>query len=258
LLALSLLGAAGCQDAEMSDDTLPPPNFNHQPVAYQQPTVIEAPPPVVQQQPPVQQAPRQQIVQAPPPVQQLRSTEKPMVRVPVAWIPPRSVKINNWQWIIIHHTATSFGNAAIVTQWHIDRGFDEMGYHFLIGNGTNSGDGQVEVGTRWPKQKWGAHTKSPDNRFNDFGIGICLVGNFDETRPTAAQVRSLETLVAYLMRTYHISPDHVLGHNDCKSTDCPGKNLNVGIIRRNVVQMLAAQGVNFAEPRLAAGTELIH
>jgi hypothetical protein len=89
------------------------------------------------------------------------------------------VQVRPWQWIIIHHTATTFGNAAIVTRWHIDRGFDEMGYDFLIGNGTNSGDGQVEVGTRWPKQKWGAHTQSADNRFNLYGIGICLVGNFD-------------------------------------------------------------------------------
>ena len=178
--------------------------------------------------------------------------------IPASWIPP--VPPRHWKWIIIHHTATSFGNAAIVTRWHIARGFDEMGYHFLIDNGNGGPDGRVEVGTRWPKQKWGAHTKTPDNQFNNYGIGICLVGNFDITHPTPAQLRSLTRLVAYLMLTYHISPDNVLGHNQCKPTDCPGRYMNVAAVRNAAVRMLVDAGyTQFAhEPaRLAAGTELL-
>jgi len=250
LSALALLTAAGCQDSSMADDDLPPPNF--------QPRVIQpTPTPAYRPQQPgvaARPAPQPQKVATLPPPRRIIAG---IGVVPADWIPP--VPARPWQWIIIHHTATSFGNAAIVTRWHQDRGFDEMGYHFLIGNGTNSGDGQIEVGTRWPKQKWGAHTKSPDNRFNDYGIGICLVGNFDVTNPTAAQMRSVDKLVAYLMKTYHIPPDRVLGHDDCKSTDCPGKHLSVAVIRHSASVILADAGETISPEaaRPAAGTELM-
>jgi len=245
LCAWALLTAGGCQDST-ADANLPPPGFSQPALQPARQPVYR---PAVAVQPAPQPAPR--VTYAP--------YHRPLTAlsvVPADWlihVPPRP-----WQWIIIHHTATAFGNAAIVTRWHLDRGFDEMGYHFLIGNGTNSGDGQVEVGTRWPKQKWGAHTKSPDNRFNDYGIGICLVGNFDIQYPSAAQMRSLDKLVAYLMKTYHIPPDRVLGHDDCKSTDCPGKHLSVALVRRSALAILASDGVTFpATARHAASDELI-
>ena len=240
LLLLAALLMAGCEDSTVAETQLPAPSFNPQPLAQQ------APPPAIQPRPAVAyaapQPPRQQVtVRAIPQPRQQRTSG---FVVPADWIPPSNVPARPWQWIIIHHTATTFGNAAIVTRWHIDRGFDEMGYHFLIGNGTN--------------QKWGAHTKSPDNRFNDFGIGICLVGNFDVQHPSAAQMRSLDKLVAYLMKTYHIAPDHVLGHNDCKSTDCPGKNLNVAVVRQAAARILADAGDAVPPDALAVSGELIH
>jgi len=239
---------SGCQDDSVADGDLPPPSFQNQTLP---PPVAPQPAPVAVQTPSYSY---QQTARAP-----VTTARRPLTSIdliPASWIP--HVAPRPWQWIVIHHTATSFGDAAIVTRWHIGRGFDEMGYHFLIGNGTNSGDGQVEVGTRWPKQKWGAHTKSPDNRFNDFGIGICLVGNFDLTYPTSAQMRSLDRLVAYLMKTYHIPPERVLGHNDCKSTDCPGKHLNVAVVRRAAVAILATDGVIFPVQRqLGPNDELI-
>ncbi len=160
--------------------------------------------------------------------------------LPKGWVP--TAQARPWRWIVIHHSATPTGGAAYFDRLHRDKGWDELGYHFVVGNGTQTGNGQIEVGPRWPKQKWGAHTKTPDNRFNDFGIGICLVGNFDLTRPTDAQVKSVSRLVAYLMRTYHIPPDHVLGHGDCKPTDCPGRYMNVATVRRMACQMLADSG----------------
>jgi hypothetical protein len=259
LLSLILLAASGCaDDPSVADSTLPPPGFATHVVQQSAPTPAPAPrlsattPPAA-----APQSARQQTALRGPVAPPQRRIPSLSSGIPADWIP--KVPANKWQWIIIHHTATAFGNAAIVTQWHVQRGFDEMGYHFLIGNGTNSGDGQIEVGTRWPKQKWGAHTKSDDNRFNLYGIGICLVGNFDITRPTAAQMRSLDKLVAYLMKTYHIPPDRVLGHNDCKSTDCPGKNLNVAVVRNAAVQMLADAGDEVPQDaQLAADEEMIH
>ena len=148
---------------------------------------------------------------------------------------------------------------AVFDKEHRAKGWDGVGYHFVIGNGTNSGDGQIEVTPRWPVQKWGAHAKTMDNRFNEYGIGICMVGNFDVERPTPAQVKSLTRLTAWLMQTYHISPQNVLGHRDTKPTDCPGKFVNVGTIRQAAAQTIVDAGGKLTadSPTLAAGTELM-
>ena|SRR5579862_1367335 len=179
--------------------------------------------------------------------------------VPADWVPV--AKANSWQWIVVHHSATPTGGASAFDKMHKAKGWDELGYHFVIGNGTDTRDGQIEVGSRWPKQKWGAHTKTPDNRFNEHGIGICLVGNFDVSRPSEAQLKSLSKLVSFLMKTYNIPPDHVLGHRDCKQTDCPGKNMSIATVRRMSVQMLADAGdpipQDKSKPMLASG-ELLH
>ena len=148
---------------------------------------------------------------------------------------------NNWQYIIIHHSATPNGNAAAFDKEHREvRHWDELGYHFVIGNGTGSRDGQVEIGSRWVKQKHGAHCKTKDERYNDFGIGICLVGDFEKTRPTAAQLASLQTLVGYLMERYSIPATRVLGHGEAVAllheggTKCPGRNFDLDLFRHAV------------------------
>ena len=145
-------------------------------------------------------------------------------RYPLSWFP--AVPETAWRYIVIHHSATSGGGARKFDAEHKAQGWDELGYHFVVGNGTDTADGQIEVGPRWPKQKHGAHAKTPDQRYNNFGIGICLVGNFDDGRPSPRQVQSAETLIAFLMQRYRIPPERVIGHQDTgKSTDCPGHYL---------------------------------
>jgi N-acetylmuramoyl-L-alanine amidase len=130
-----------------------------------------------------------------------------------------------WQWIVIHHSASDTGSAAAFDAFHRNvRHWDELGYHFVIGNGTGSGDGLVEVGTRWPKQKWGAHCRvGDDETYNDTGIGICLVGDLDKHRPTSAQLASLAKLVDFLAAKYHIDESHIIGHGTVDDTKCPGR-----------------------------------
>ncbi len=133
-----------------------------------------------------------------------------------------------WRYIVIHHSGTPSGNAAAFDRHHrVNRGWDGLGYHFVIGNGKGSADGGVEVGYRWSKQLTGAHAgRAPDNSnlMNETGIGICLVGNFDITRPTANQMAMLRSLVAYLRGYCGIPAEHVLLHRDIRGTRCPGKN----------------------------------
>lgn len=134
-----------------------------------------------------------------------------------------------WRYIVIHHSATEGGNAAIFDQMHRrQRGWDSLGYHFVIDNGADAPDGLVEVGSRWRLQKWGAHCGgTPDNEYNNYGIGICLVGDFQSRAPSPKQVASLRRLVTYLMRAHRIPADRVLGHRDAPNarTACPGEVL---------------------------------
>lgn len=155
------------------------------------------------------------------------------------WIP--MTKPRAWRYIVVHHSATPNGSAAKFDIEHRAKGWDELGYHFVIDNGQGGPDGRIEIGSRWFKQKHGAHAKTPDERFNQFGIGICLVGNFENTKPTSAQYRELAELVAWLQDRYDIPSENVIGHNDTKPTACPGKNLNVATIRNMAHELLASQ-----------------
>jgi hypothetical protein len=140
-----------------------------------------------------------------------------------AWEPAAASR--PWRWIVVHHSATDVGSAAAFDLFHrAKRGWDELGYHFVIGNGGGVTDGLVEIGSRWPKQKWGAHCRVGDNEeYNYFGIGICLVGNFETHRPSEAQMAALARLVDYLSAKYGIDEAHIIGHSHVGDTRCPGR-----------------------------------
>src|SRR6185436_2610222 len=108
-----------------------------------------------------------------------------------------SIVSGRWQWIVGHHSAIKYGNAAIYDRAHRERGMENgLAYHFVIGNGIDSGDGEIEIGPRWLKQLKGGHVHRDD--INESGIGICLVGNFEDTKPTSKQLAAFQELVDYL------------------------------------------------------------
>ncbi len=149
---------------------------------------------------------------------------------PSDWIPASATE-RRWSAIIIHHSATESGNAAIFDTEHKQRGWEGVGYDFVIGNGTDSGDGEVEVTFRWTRQIQGAHCGGTlDNWANEKGIGICLVGDFNKTVPTNKQLQSLVKLVRFLQQRYGIPTSQIYGHGTtpgAHQTDCPGKNFSV-------------------------------
>ncbi len=133
-------------------------------------------------------------------------------------------KIRPWKYIVIHHSASDKGNATSIGKYHREeRGWvNGLGYDFLIGNGNGARDGQIEVGNRWNKQIDGAHAGNPE--YNKHGIGICLVGNFDNDQPTNQQISSLLYLIDYLQKRCHIHKDNVIMHKTFRNTVCPGKH----------------------------------
>jgi hypothetical protein len=151
------------------------------------------------------------------------------------WMPASGIS-NRWECIIIHHSDSANGSAASFDAWHRQRGWDELGYHFVIDNGSGGPDGRVEVGSRWNTQKHGAHCKVPGNYYNEHGIGICLVGDFERSRPTAKQVESMRKLLAFLMSQTHVPASHVLGHREANGnqTRCPGRYMDMVALRASL------------------------
>lgn len=145
-------------------------------------------------------------------------------RVAESWYPRGRPISPRWTHIVIHHSATAVGGARSFDAGHRANGWDEMGYHFVIGNGTQTPDGFIEVGSRWDKQKHGAHCKTPNNYFNDHGIGICLVGDFTKGKPTRNQLSSLYRLSRFLSRACGIPVDRITTHAGVThKTACPGR-----------------------------------
>ena len=139
----------------------------------------------------------------------------------------RTLKITRgrWQWIVAHHSAIREGNAAIYDRAHRARGMENgLAYHFVIGNGRDSGDGEIEIGRRWVKQLQGGHVHRDE--INQVGIGICLVGNFEQTQPTPKQLLAFRELVDFLRTDVAGKQVRFAGHReiDPGRTACPGRN----------------------------------
>ncbi len=147
------------------------------------------------------------------------------------------VRKGRWKYIIIHNSATRQGNAAIFDNYHrrVRKMENGMAYHFVIGNGSSSGNGQIEIGNRWTRQINGGHVAS--DYLNDISLGICLVGDYDRDLPTAQQMAALKELLTYLRaRVGKIKGQYsqVRGHREInpKPTTCPGKRFPIGVVRR--------------------------
>ena len=132
--------------------------------------------------------------------------------------------MREWEYIVVHHSGTSGGNATIFDAYHKERGMENgMAYHFVIGNGSDSGNGQIEVGNRWRRQIQGGHLAS--DSLNEIAIGICLVGDFTHHQPSPRQIDALTELVQHL-REISSSPRlkfRLHREINTKPTECPGK-----------------------------------
>ena len=124
--------------------------------------------------------------------------------------------MRNIHTIVIHYTATPEGrhhDVADIRRWHLDRGWSDIGYHYLVHI-----DGTIERGR--PVGVVGAHVGGK----NTGTIGVCYVGGVRngksaDTR-TVAQTESLIKIINSLQLVFgHLK---VVGHRDLAPTECPG------------------------------------
>jgi N-acetyl-anhydromuramyl-L-alanine amidase AmpD len=146
--------------------------------------------------------------------------------------------VRQWEFIIIHHSATKMGNAEAFDASHRARGMiNGLAYHFVIDNGTEGmPDGHIETGERWKTQLHGGHCRQA--YINEHGIGICLVGDFTDDQPTAKQMDALVILIRGLQEQFKIPDDNVLGHGEVigEFSECPGKSFPWDELKRRLKQ----------------------
>lgn len=96
-----------------------------------------------------------------------------------------------------------------IDRWHRERGWNQIGYHWVIRR-----DGTAERGR--PESVQGAHVKG----HNRDSIGVCLVGGKGGFNFTRAQMDALNSLCSKLAKSY---PDaEFMGHRDLDAgKDCP-------------------------------------
>lgn len=138
----------------------------------------------------------------------------------------------NVRYLVIHCSATpptmDIGRAEI-DRWHRERGFFEIGYHYVIRR-----DGTVELGRDLTKH--GAHA----SRFNHVSIGICMVGGVgkDKKTPednfTPEQYDALASVIAHLNRDYPRAVS--IGHGELPghAKACPSFDVDAFTDRRGL------------------------
>lgn len=131
--------------------------------------------------------------------------------------------------IIVHCSDSSFGNAALITKWHVlERKWSTIGYHYVILNGRLSPyklhsyfDGHVETGrpldddSDIERDEIGAHAAGWNN-----AVGICLIGLSGDFTDT--QLRTLSDLIKMLRDQF--KEIKVIQHSDVepKKPHCAG------------------------------------
>ena len=119
--------------------------------------------------------------------------------------------------IVIHCTQTPADmdvDVAKVTEWHTQRGFDTIGYHYLIKR-----DGTLQTGR--DESLVGAHAVA----VNGTSIGVALAGGGTadmgwENNFEPIQFETLKSIIIKLKDKYNIQK--IIGHSEVESTkQCP-------------------------------------
>jgi len=161
-----------------------------------------------------------------------------------AWgaTPPKTTELTRhrgaYSWITVHHSALPGGDGSLsqsieavkrIQRDHVvNRGYGDIGYHYLI-----DAAGRVFEGRSMDWQ--GAHsgTAASGRNNNPKNVGICLLGDFEVTSPSAAALATLDRMVAELRGYYRLPASAVKPHSYWKDTLCPGRNMTPWLRRQS-------------------------
>ena len=137
------------------------------------------------------------------------------------------------KYLVIHHSATD-PNASVgdLASAHLSRGFDEIGYHYIVDR-----FGRIHAGRSENQQ--GAHAFG----LNSESIGVCCIGNFEEYPVPIPQLEGLVCIIGRLAAKYEVDLGAIIGHGEISGwipeatkTACPGTYLKqlLPVIRERV------------------------
>lgn len=138
---------------------------------------------------------------------------------------------------IVWHTAAFAKNesrdvdAATIRQWHIERGWSDIGYHAVI-----RFDGKIEWGR--PAEKVGAHVAG----LNAESLGICFAGHGDLAPLTEEQMGSGLALTREWMQRFDVPVDNVIGHREVDDLEIPGVSAHGKTCPGKLVDMVLVRG----------------
>ena len=124
--------------------------------------------------------------------------------------------------VIFHHSLSNFGDVDIIRKCHNERGFEGIGYHFVV-----PVEGRFQHGRNI--RMIGAHALGK----NSDSIGVCIVGDFNLYEPNGNQINECARLYHDLCRAYSktltIEYHHEL---------CPGFMLDRIAFKKTLMEML--------------------
>lgn len=130
--------------------------------------------------------------------------------------------------IVVHESASPHrgDTARDVHLWHTLRGWEGVGYHYLIDQ-----YGDLENGR--PEYWMGSHVRYEDNHYNSRSLGIMLFGQ--DGKFSVAQFDTLKRLLFELR--YRHGNAEIVGHRDLDPRrTCPGFNVRKWCREQGVTQ----------------------
>jgi hypothetical protein len=193
--------------------------------------------------------------------------EKPAMVLGTEWReglpdPVGQREVNQVAHCIIHHAAgsnTSTEYTNVVRNIYLlhtqTNGWDDIGYNFLVAQNGVIFEGRDPQGVADIDNVKGAHFCGK----NTGTMGICVLGNYQEVRPTQASLNSVKDLLTWKCYKDQINPfgranhpdingsalQRLAGHRDGCATACPGDSLylHFNSIRNQVQEELASCGL---------------
>jgi hypothetical protein len=158
--------------------------------------------------------------------------------------------------VTVHHSAVVLRNNRVAPSRlrshqaaHQDNGWPDIAYHLLIDRKGNVYEGR-------PRWAIGDTSTNYDPRGH---LLVMCEGNFQEQRPSAAQVRALVDVLAWAVKRYGVGVRTIRGHLEYADTACPGRALQrrLGEVRKRVRERLDAGGVRLVEVCGKEGAALV-
>jgi hypothetical protein len=126
--------------------------------------------------------------------------------------------------IVFHHSLSDFGDANLIDDWHRQKGYKMIGYHFVI-----TKFGVIEKGRSMKYQGAHAYRKNTDS------IGVCFIGDFNKYPIKQVQIAAAAKLVFQLQALS--KSIYIDFHVDSKKKVCPGVLFDRGHFKKRILKV---------------------